>query len=975
MQKVLLKMILILFFLVAFISLHGVYYVTVNCPIPIPANVQNYDNLPDALYEATHPSGTLYDNSGEVNLKLYGQSYALSQCLRIDFLTNVDSITKLTIEGASTDPNQLCAISGAPGDINNTPGRIFHVYMQSDRYLMIKNLKFVSNHASDINSAAINIRVPKGDISFENNIFDTTGSAIYSEVSQWPFFSSVNIHNNTFYRGVNTSPHPDFDTIHFIINNTGTLPIQFNITNNNFIHALIPIDLSVWCQTTSIKDNHFSVPENSYNYSDGGSSHTALNTVRVYASPHRLEHNGLSQLDFSNNNLSNVSLDIATINSTISNNSFKRETFEETQYAVMFFRNINDFGTQAQFSDMQLSINNNVVYNNSTGSVIHLGDDGPFGTTTGSRSINACIVNNSFFSMGFALMIEKCNTSTLEHSHRIETFRNNLVQTRQGSSTMIYWSIPNGTTLGEVHPVNIDHSWFTYGYPNDTVHFICDATCGSGDPGIIMDENNFTYSLIWNENQKSPLIMAGYGNYLISATGVASYDRIDIGAIQYAERSHEYSLYRFPAYSDHSGIKWISFPTLDRLLMNPSEQNWAFDVFEPLKNQQILSNVRFKLPGEDEQMIYINTQNQFIGNDHLIQPYYGYKFTMSQALQEAISFSLGGLTTDVGVTHIPLYAFQPGSKTEPDRLYENWIGYFVHKTQSPIDAFGPAIANIYSILTQNWFMVRDYNGQWISAAQAGQNNNQYYTLKYGDMVQVKCYTDMVENDIGTFHWFTNGVEREPYEKEDCERFQFEEQPEYIPVYVDLEGTVLPKEVGIYIDGICKGGAKVIGELVEIPAYILEGIPEYSDIEFRLYYESKANAIIPAYSTMNNSTGYFEEKSINLSLKQDYYRVKIDTDDNSNSSVLKMYVSNYPNPFNPSTKIEYYVPESSKISIDIFNVKGQKVNGLCSGFRDKGIHQINWNGKDDNGNNLGSGVYFASFNINGRQITKKMIMLK
>jgi flagellar hook assembly protein FlgD len=89
----------------------------------------------------------------------------------------------------------------------------------------------------------------------------------------------------------------------------------------------------------------------------------------------------------------------------------------------------------------------------------------------------------------------------------------------------------------------------------------------------------------------------------------------------------------------------------------------------------------------------------------------------------------------------------------------------------------------------------------------------------------------------------------------------------------------------------------------------------------------------------------------------------------------MYVSNYPNPFNPSTKLEYYVPESSKISIDIFNVKGQKVNGLCSGFRDKGIHQINWNGKDDNGNNLGSGVYFASFNINGRQITKKMIMLK
>jgi hypothetical protein len=356
----------------------------------------------------------------------------------------------------------------------------------------------------------------------------------------------------------------------------------------------------------------------------------------------------------------------------------------------------------------------------------------------------------------------------------------------------------------------------------------------------------------------------------------------------------------------------------------------------------------------------------FTGLNHLILPSYGYKFSMSSSLAEPVAFSVGGIKPVIGETPIQLNAF---TNNKINDYYENWIGYFVPRTQTPQDAFGPFINNIFYIQTQNWTMVRDCNGQWISAA--GQNNGQPYTLSYGDMVAVKCYADVIDPPM---HWSSGGPELEPYEKEDAEYFYFEEKTEYIPVFIDIEGTDLPKEVGLFVDNICKGGAKVIGKLVEVPAYILEGMPENPEIEFRLYYDDKGKDIIPKYETMNIHNGEFVTEKLNFNEKQDYYYVKINTDVEG-TPIPKLYLSNYPNPFNPSTRIEYYVPEDSYISIDIFNVKGQRVYSLGDEFKLKGMNQFYWNGNDANGKSIGSGVYFATLNYKGNKITRKMILMK
>ena len=70
------------------------------------------------------------------------------------------------------------------------------------------------------------------------------------------------------------------------------------------------------------------------------------------------------------------------------------------------------------------------------------------------------------------------------------------------------------------------------------------------------------------------------------------------------------------------------------------------------------------------------------------------------------------------------------------------------------------------------------------------------------------------------------------------------------------------------------------------------------------------------------------------------------------------LQNYPNPFNPSTTIKYNVPERSKVSITIFNVKGQKITTLFNDVQEAGWKEVLWDGKNDADLKVPSGIYFC-----------------
>ncbi len=85
--------------------------------------------------------------------------------------------------------------------------------------------------------------------------------------------------------------------------------------------------------------------------------------------------------------------------------------------------------------------------------------------------------------------------------------------------------------------------------------------------------------------------------------------------------------------------------------------------------------------------------------------------------------------------------------------------------------------------------------------------------------------------------------------------------------------------------------------------------------------------------------------------------------------------NYPNPFNPSTIISYQLAKVSHVEITIYNILGQPVRNLVDGKQPGGSHRIQWNGKNDNGVQLPSGVYLLRLNTGAFLQTRRMVLVK
>jgi hypothetical protein len=85
--------------------------------------------------------------------------------------------------------------------------------------------------------------------------------------------------------------------------------------------------------------------------------------------------------------------------------------------------------------------------------------------------------------------------------------------------------------------------------------------------------------------------------------------------------------------------------------------------------------------------------------------------------------------------------------------------------------------------------------------------------------------------------------------------------------------------------------------------------------------------------------------------------------------------NYPNPFNPTTVVRFSLVEAADVQLDIYNVRGEKVKTLVQQHLDAAWHLAEWNGTDDHGNSVGSGIYFYKMRAGKYTSTKKMILMK
>jgi flagellar hook capping protein FlgD len=85
--------------------------------------------------------------------------------------------------------------------------------------------------------------------------------------------------------------------------------------------------------------------------------------------------------------------------------------------------------------------------------------------------------------------------------------------------------------------------------------------------------------------------------------------------------------------------------------------------------------------------------------------------------------------------------------------------------------------------------------------------------------------------------------------------------------------------------------------------------------------------------------------------------------------------NYPNPFNPSTRIPFSLGKAGPVLLRIFDVRGAHVATLYDGNLNEGRHSLEWNGRDDHGQPVASGMYLYTLTTEGQTLSRKMVVLK
>ncbi len=101
------------------------------------------------------------------------------------------------------------------------------------------------------------------------------------------------------------------------------------------------------------------------------------------------------------------------------------------------------------------------------------------------------------------------------------------------------------------------------------------------------------------------------------------------------------------------------------------------------------------------------------------------------------------------------------------------------------------------------------------------------------------------------------------------------------------------------------------------------------------------------------------------------------DSNLDTELPKTFTvaQNYPNPFNPITYISFNLPSSCEVTVTIFNTLGKQIRFVNLGVKSVGRHSVSWDGRDDTGNQVASGLYFYRITAGDLALTKKMLLVK
>ncbi|MDD3535556.1 MAG: T9SS type A sorting domain-containing protein, partial [Candidatus Cloacimonetes bacterium] len=318
------------------------------------------------------------------------------------------------------------------------------------------------------------------------------------------------------------------------------------------------------------------------------------------------------------------------------------------------------------------------------------------------------------------------------------------------------------------------------------------------------------------------------------------------------------------------------------------------------------------------------------------------------------------------------------NNTDPVRLYElgtiidtlmvhqlnegqwNWVTYPCYETVYPWEALSGVLDRIDYIMAEKWSMKKE-GDVWIYDGLSRPH------LKYGDSVMIR--TTMA----CSFIWNNPLTTPQVNEPQKPHHYVFEDKPDYETIMIEsIEGNPDYTEIGIFQDDVCIGARVIEAYPIQILAYSIPVEEGGGPLSFMLYSESKgAVSVSPA----SISTGDYTANEPTIEPEQYGFRMlTLKTKDEQIPSVLALQ-SNYPNPFNPSTTINFSLPKTAHARLVIYNIRGQKVKVLVSDTLYYGNHSVVWDGRDSGNRPVASGVYFARLEQSGIAKIRKMMLMK
>lgn len=207
---------------------------------------------------------------------------------------------------------------------------------------------------------------------------------------------------------------------------------------------------------------------------------------------------------------------------------------------------------------------------------------------------------------------------------------------------------------------------------------------------------------------------------------------------------------------------------------------------------------------------------------------------------------------------------------------------------------------------------------------------------------------------------------------------------YYTTYPTLRDDPTLAKIADYLANFCKMKSGDYPEAIQFFEDLILNPPSLPDSVFAVIDAGYAYLLMAQISDKSSFVGelkWLKPASVSAYLSNRNALINnrlSDTTDNSHSTPgipNAIRISNYPNPFNPNTTIDFYLPEPGDVTLEVFNIKGQRVKTLINEHKETGSHNIVWNGTDQNGRFVSSGVYFYRLSTGTNSLINRMLLMK